>query len=174
MNATERLQVIRREAEVFAAGRRMGESDDYLSEAYIGSQRAIDSWNLARLQGLPIKASLKSWVKRCARYRMLELLRESRRRQMATGLDLDAKVDDRSRFRREEFARELSDDARRVVQLALDPPAEVDDRVREVDRWERAWAKRRALVEFLREAGWCAYRIAESFREIADALGDLR
>lgn len=78
------------------------------------------------------------------------------------------------KFRLDEFASDLSEDAEEVLKVVLQSPMELLQIVRQKSPDGQPTRKnmfRAAVREFLMGLGWSSARVTESFKEIKEALG---
>jgi hypothetical protein len=133
-------------------GVRSDNADDLLAEGRLAYMTAYRGWN-------PDKMKLSSWVREQVWYRLLE---GNRSRWITRHEPTELKTDDllsRRAFDLERWLEEISPDARLVAEKAL-----------ELEQAKTNRCRRSMLIEWLSELGWAGRRIAESFREIAEAL----
>lgn len=127
------------------------------------------------------RASFTTWVASRVYYKLLEAWDRQRSRhsvaQRAEGAkavhrvfpDLDSLPRAHCSWHLIDFLDELSDDAQTVVRITLEAPGDV--RLCLIEKGNCfPRTIRAALREFLRDCGWTASRIAESFAEIRQAL----
>lgn len=144
-----------------------GDLDDLASDANALFLLAYESYDEAR-------GSFDQWVryfvgKQLLTQRVKEVMRNNRLSRV-TDYDLNQYEEGGSSLA--ELLDELSEDAQTVVQLTLDPNADIrlsllQRGARTKPTPHRLWT---SVVEFLKDCDWSPERIAESFREIRDAL----
>ena len=123
----------------------------------------------------PERAKLTTWVGRIVWQRLTrkaaEVCKHHERWRESSEGDLDGNPA-KERFCLTDFLANLSEDAATVASLVCEPPPDLELDVKDRSR-AGGWPSRRAaLVQYLRDIGWCGERIAESFSEIAEALVD--
>lgn len=141
-----------------------GEWEDYVSAANEAFADAYASYDPAK------GASFSTWL-----WWKIKGAIASERSQnsiqaktVASGEDIDLDVlPGRSRFDMDQFASELSHDARTVVKMVVESPHEVWDLLHHKDI---SSCVRGGLIRRLQAVGWTVARVAESFSEIREAL----
>ncbi len=73
-------------------------------------------------------------------------------------------------FDRDGFLDQLSEDAAMVATMALEPNKKVTKLAILQGGDEKPHCVKRAIIDFLKDLGWCAERIRESFEEIKSAI----
>jgi DNA-directed RNA polymerase specialized sigma24 family protein len=140
-----------------------GDFDDIMSvanEAFLAAYGAYDAARGASFSTFLTAVALTH----LGRWQGLQRVRPGRTPVHA---DLDAVPDHRARFDAAAFAAELSEDGRTIVEAVVEAPGEMADAVRP---GLGGPGRRRRVVRFLRGLGWTGQRIAESFKELSEAL----
>jgi DNA-directed RNA polymerase specialized sigma subunit len=142
-----------------------GDSDDWVSEGYDIFMRAFDTHDGEH--------SFKTWLGFLLSHIMMErvrrkAMRNARLRRVANDL-LDAPAREKPEFVLTEFMEELSEDARTVVGLVFDAPTEIRISLNDYGR-ETPYTIKKSVIEYLKDIGWAAARIAESFKEVKEAF----
>ena len=164
---------VRAAARNHPAARVLG-ADEAVAEAnyqFVLAMRTLDS---ARSDQPPDQAAGRRAVYR-VRAALTDVTRTEARRRAAHGrvgrlTRADPAPPTPPPFDRDSFAADLSEDARFVVWALLDSLV-LTKRVRESASDPRPVVIRRCLRRFLRDAGWTAARVVESFDEIRRCLG---
>lgn len=139
-----------------------GEFSEYLSianEAFVDSYVGHDA----------DRASFVTWLYTCVWYALLNSVQKEQNRRRT--LTYDSRVTDAACERKTGFdlaaaLRELSEDAATVTKLCLDTPAELV----ELTTCKTPGSAREVLRGYLRELGWTASRVRESFAEVRGIL----
>lgn len=148
-----------------------GDFNEYVSEGNFVYMKAYESW---RPDG---GANFTTYLWGCVWHALLDLQKRRIRRERFCPWSLDQTGEDETRVNaatvpaRQErvFSTEgFTTDAKIVIDLVLEAPAELLTMVTEKGGEIRNW--RSSLREYLREMGWTANRIAESFKEIGDLI----
>lgn len=155
---------------------RGGDYHDLRSAGHFAFLRAYESYDG--------QTKFSTWVAYCVRCACLEVQRTSAiKRQRIESLAAEPQA--RHKFDLRTFLTELSEDARVVAEMAIEspievllvlrsPPEEPSDsmavRKRDGITWRGAQDMRSAITTVLKDMGWTAARIAESFQEIGEAL----
>lgn len=154
-----------------------GDFDEMVGEANLIYMKVYEKWRRGR--GSKFTSYLCTSIYR----RLLDLKRISIRkskiwntsindfeRENARSVDdLSIMEDKKSQFDTNDFFEELTADARVILQFALEEPKELKEKV--IARGghnRRNW--KTTIKEYLKEIGWTARRITESFEEIRRAL----
>lgn len=143
-----------------------GNYEDVRADANLYYLRASELYN-------PGQGSFEQWVCHRVWLNLLEVVRVQAKRNARlprSAVELGTLAD--RRFDMVEFLDELSDDARTVVRLLF--VGNRDVALAEIQRGglkPKPHQTRNAIREYLRDVGWGAGRILESFQEIRKALG---
>lgn len=128
----------------------------------------------------PKNGKFTNWLQFSIYTTLLEKQRESLRKQKLSKIVSLDPVEDiweplenlpehKDKFMLSEFIEELSEDARIVAMLALDTPVGLTRIM--VNKGGTGTQRRTVLRSYLKELGWTAARITESFYEIREMLG---
>ena len=131
-----------------------GEYDELVGDARLYYTEAVHAWDPDKGQ------KFSTWVQSRIWWRLLSKVRKRLTklygRQQADDYDMET-VPERSSFDMDRFCGELSEDAATAARAAIHVDAPVH-------------GKLHAVMEYLFDLGWSATRIAESFREIVEAI----
>lgn len=142
--------------------------DEARSLANLGFVIAYESYDLN-------EGSFTNWVYQKVWGNLLSGIRKDisenrRRKKTTTEFDLDSfRIPDPPDFRLDDLLTSLKKDAREVVTMALRPPKGVEKIVRHYKN-DSEISYRMAIRQFLKDKGWTASRITETFNEVRRAL----
>lgn len=142
-----------------------GDVEEYFAHA---SATYVDAYNDHNPDyPFPVWVRMKVWSSLLDQYRV-----HARRLKALPRVGMEAcaglAVYDRPAFRLDEFASDLSDDARTAIRLILEPPAELTATAEERGGYGLNW--RSALRDYLHASGWSTRRVSAAFHEIKAAL----
>jgi len=118
------------------------------------------------------RSEFNTWVGNLIRFNLLTAMKKKflhDKRFPAEEATFDELAPKQSSFVLPEFLEELSEDARTVAELVLDAPIDIRLALAQ-HKTVKPSQLRRAVMGFLKDIGWCAERIAESFSEVSEAL----
>ncbi len=138
--------------------------EEMRSEAYESYLKAYQTYD-------PDRAAFSTWTVLLAQQAIRNLLRKKKRDAQLMGGRLSGQeVCKKTRFTVDGLMNELSADAAMVVKLTVQPPPDVKLRAIQGGGADRPTGIKSGIMEFLKDIGWSAARIAESFDEIRSAL----
>lgn len=152
-----------------------GDWDEYVAEANLTFKQVYDSYD-------PTKGALTNVLWTSIWRKLTKVNRKNIRSRAFHKVSLDAAdgnyntlaahIQDRPDctfdFVAFAAAAKLTEDAKTVIGLVLDPPEKVEKVAKAKGDLPMNW--RSTLREYLRDIGWAAARISESFEEVREAL----
>ena len=140
-----------------------GDFDEYRSDANLAYMDAYQTYHRS-------KGTFEAWVRFKVWKRLLEVLRTKigrNNRLPRVEADLEAMPvhAEPNPFWLSDFLAELSDDARAVVELILDSPQSIEQSIRKRGG-DTPHNIKAAVKEFLKDVGWAAGQVTDSFLEI--------
>lgn len=143
----------------------VGDWQDLMAEANYHFVRAYHSYR-------PGVGTLSGWIHYRLQRDLLETVRTAARRNACISrkeLHME-RVPQRRSFNLHAILAEVSDDARTILELVVGPHLNSLVTKKKSNKEPTAMRKRCYLIRFLREVGWTAERIVESFQEIKEIL----
>lgn len=143
------------------------ERDEAISQAHLAFLESFADFNRSRSQfgtfvNMRIRSKLLEWQRTLMRRRILGNIVDNEMDAYQSSPSFTTRMID--------TIDELSEDAKEVLRLTLDSPRDVIHAIYERGDYHNPRFYKAAIIETLKDLGWTAERIFESFTEIREAL----
>ena len=154
-----------------------GDVEEMVGEANLVYMKVYKSWNSSGAM------SFTSFLATCIYRKLLDKKRSDNKKSKVWNISLHGLIsfefetnrvfdkimeDKKPTFDKDDFLEEFTKDAQKIIQFILEEPEELKLRVKQKGNQHRNW--RSVIRNYLKEIGWTAKRITESFEEIRSLI----